>query len=87
MHETVSVDFVGGFREYELPFEFSHLSEKCHLNRKVNESHREYTLLTRRAVFPLAVGPVVQRGKRREKARREAHRTGDDGQLSVREDN
>jgi len=66
MHETVSVNFVGGFREYELPLEFSHLSEKCHLNRKVNESHRGYTLLTRSAVFPLAVGPAVQRGKRHE---------------------
>ena len=59
MHETVSVDFVGCFGEYELSLEFSHFSEKCHLNSKVDESHRGYILLTRSAVFPLAVGPVV----------------------------
>jgi hypothetical protein len=39
MHETVSVDFGGIFGEYELPLEFGHLSEECHLGRKVNESH------------------------------------------------
>ena len=40
MHKPVSVDFVGIFGEYEFPFEFGHLSEKCHLNWKVNESHK-----------------------------------------------
>ena len=39
MHEALSVDPVGIIGEYDLPFEFSHLSEKCHLNKKVNESH------------------------------------------------
>ena len=38
MHETVSIDSVRSFREYELPLEFNHLSEKCHLSRNVNQS-------------------------------------------------
>jgi hypothetical protein len=39
MHKAISVDFRRAFSEYELPLEFRHLPEECHLSWRVSEAH------------------------------------------------
>jgi hypothetical protein len=80
VHKAVFVDLERVLGEYKLPFEFGHFSKECHLGEKVSGFTGKRSIpLTRRAVFPLAVGPRVLGVESYEERGEKAYRTSNNG--------